>query len=146
MGAPSHPSTAIACELLQPKSAERILDACAAPGGKTSYLAELMNNEGSLITVDREPDRLRLLGNNLNRLKVTIATSGEGLMMSATRAGRRNIAPKVSPARTTKSPTATAGFDQSTRDNFGGVRSADTGLPRSPNLLGQLRPDRRLLP
>jgi 16S rRNA (cytosine967-C5)-methyltransferase len=67
------PSTAVACELLQPKSGEQILDACAAPGGKTSYLAELMKNEGSLIAVDREPDRLRLLENNLNRLGVEIA-------------------------------------------------------------------------
>jgi 16S rRNA (cytosine967-C5)-methyltransferase len=67
------PSTVIACELLQPKSGEKILDACAAPGGKTSYLAELMKNEGSLIAVDREPDRLRLLENNLDRLGVEIA-------------------------------------------------------------------------
>jgi 16S rRNA (cytosine967-C5)-methyltransferase len=67
------PSTVIACELLRPNSGEKILDACAAPGGKTSYLAELMKNEGSLIAVDREPDRLRLLENNLDRLGVEIA-------------------------------------------------------------------------
>jgi hypothetical protein len=40
-----------------------------------------------------------------------------------------------------KSPIETAGFDQSTFDNFGGAMSADTGLPRSPNLLERLTPD-----
>src|SRR5437773_3755411 len=40
------PSTAIACQLLDPKPGERILDACAAPGGKTAYLAQFMQNRG----------------------------------------------------------------------------------------------------
>jgi hypothetical protein len=38
-----------------------------------------------------------------------------------------------------KSPIETAGFDQSTFDGFGVVRSADTGLSRSPNLLDRLK-------
>ena len=36
------PSTLIACDLLAPEPGETVLDACAAPGGKTTYLAELM--------------------------------------------------------------------------------------------------------
>jgi len=67
------PSTSIACELLQPKPGEKILDACAAPGGKTGYLAELMANQGLLIACDREPARLNLLDENLVRLGVRIA-------------------------------------------------------------------------
>jgi 16S rRNA (cytosine967-C5)-methyltransferase len=67
------PSTSIACELLQPKPGEKILDACAAPGGKTGYLAELMANQGLLIACDREPARLNLLDENLARLGVRIA-------------------------------------------------------------------------
>jgi len=67
------PSTAIACELLQPQPGEKLLDACAAPGGKTSYLAELMRNRGSIIACDRDPERLRLLEENLQRLGVRIA-------------------------------------------------------------------------
>ena len=67
------PSTSIACELLQPKPGEKILDACAAPGGKTGYLAELMANQGLLIACDREPARLNLLDENLARLGVQIA-------------------------------------------------------------------------
>jgi 16S rRNA (cytosine967-C5)-methyltransferase len=67
------PSTSIACQLLQPKSGEKVLDACAAPGGKTGYLAELMANQGLLIACDREPARLNLLNENLARLGIRIA-------------------------------------------------------------------------
>ena len=67
------PSTAIACELVQAKPGEKILDACAAPGGKTGYLAELMGNNGLIVASDRDPDRLRLVEENLARLGVRIA-------------------------------------------------------------------------
>jgi 16S rRNA (cytosine967-C5)-methyltransferase len=67
------PSTAIACELLQAKPGERILDACAAPGGKTGYLAEMMANNGLIVACDRDPDRLHRLEENLHRLGVAIA-------------------------------------------------------------------------
>jgi 16S rRNA (cytosine967-C5)-methyltransferase len=67
------PSTALACELLDPKPGEKILDACAAPGGKTGYLAELMKNHGTIITCDRDPERIDMLEKNLARLGVEIA-------------------------------------------------------------------------
>jgi 16S rRNA (cytosine967-C5)-methyltransferase len=67
------PSTALACELLQPRPGERILDACAAPGGKTSYMAELMENRGLILACDRDLDRLHTLEENLQRLRVAIA-------------------------------------------------------------------------
>jgi 16S rRNA (cytosine967-C5)-methyltransferase len=66
------PSTSLACELLQPRSGERVLDACAAPGGKTAYVAELMENQGLIVACDREPARLNLLDENLTRLGVQI--------------------------------------------------------------------------
>ena len=69
------PSTAIACELLAPQPGEKILDGCAAPGGKTGYLAELMENRGLIVACDREPARLKLLEENLARLGVSIAKS-----------------------------------------------------------------------
>jgi 16S rRNA (cytosine967-C5)-methyltransferase len=52
------PSTAIACQLLDPKPGEKILDACAAPRGKTGYLAGLMQNQGAIVACDRDPERL----------------------------------------------------------------------------------------
>jgi 16S rRNA (cytosine967-C5)-methyltransferase len=67
------PSTTIACQLLDPQPDERVLDVCAAPGGKTSYLAELMKNRGLIIACDREPERVRVLEENVARLGVAIA-------------------------------------------------------------------------
>lgn len=67
------PSTAASCLLLDPKPGDRVLDACAAPGGKTAYLAELMNNHGSILACDRDAGRIRTLHDNLERLGVRIA-------------------------------------------------------------------------
>jgi len=66
------PSTAIACQLLDPKPGEIILDACAAPGGKTAYVAQLMHNRGVIVACDRDRERLQLLKNNVGRLGATI--------------------------------------------------------------------------
>ena len=66
------PSTLIACQLLGPNPGEKILDACAAPGGKTGYLAQLMQNRGAIIACDRDPPRLQILKNNVSRLGTTI--------------------------------------------------------------------------
>src|SRR5215470_11186485 len=66
------PSTTIACQLLDPKPGERILDACAAPGGKAAYLAQLMENRGVIIAADRERERLQILKGNVGRLGATI--------------------------------------------------------------------------
>jgi 16S rRNA (cytosine967-C5)-methyltransferase len=67
------PSTAFACELLDPQPGETILDACAAPGGKTGLIAELMQDRGQLIACDRDPDRVAVLRKNLETLGVTCA-------------------------------------------------------------------------
>jgi 16S rRNA (cytosine967-C5)-methyltransferase len=77
------PSTLIPCELLAPKPGERVLDACAAPGGKACYLAQLMQNRGQLFAGDYEPLRLsRQVGSNQYRsdpsgLAKEPASSGE---------------------------------------------------------------------
>ena len=44
--------------LLDPQPGQRVLDACAAPGGKTTHLAELMGDKGELIALDRSASRL----------------------------------------------------------------------------------------
>jgi 16S rRNA (cytosine967-C5)-methyltransferase len=84
------PSTAAAGVLLEAKPGDRVLDACAAPGGKTGYIAELMNNQGAILACDRDEGRIRTLQDNLERLGVTIAqfaqhdwTSGEPLPHAA---------------------------------------------------------------
>lgn len=67
------PSTALAVELLDPQPGDCVLDACAAPGGKTSYIAQLMRNAGSLVACDRDSGRLDRLRQNLHRLAVANA-------------------------------------------------------------------------
>ncbi|MFZ5867372.1 MAG: 16S rRNA (cytosine(967)-C(5))-methyltransferase RsmB [Thermodesulfobacteriota bacterium] len=57
--------------LLAPTAGDRILDACAAPGGKTSHLAALAGNEIHITAVDSDPDRLEEMRKNLARLGVT---------------------------------------------------------------------------
>lgn len=51
-----------------PRPGERVLDMCSAPGGKTTHLAELMEDRGTIVALDVEPSRLRLLEDNVRRL------------------------------------------------------------------------------
>lgn len=64
------PSTVIAPRMVNPKPGETVLDACAAPGGKTALMAELMCNEGRIIACDASAARLPRLRDNLTRLRV----------------------------------------------------------------------------
>jgi 16S rRNA (cytosine967-C5)-methyltransferase len=65
------PSTLLAACKLGAKPGETILDLCAAPGGKTTFIAQLMNNEGKIIACDISEERLKLLQENCQRLGVT---------------------------------------------------------------------------
>jgi 16S rRNA (cytosine967-C5)-methyltransferase len=56
--------------ILNPQPSEVILDACAAPGGKTSHLAALMGDRGTIYAVDRRASRLNLLQENCRRLGI----------------------------------------------------------------------------
>ena len=60
-------STGVAAPLLGPRPGERILDMCAAPGGKTTHAADLMEDRGCIVAVDRNEDRIRALLGNLYR-------------------------------------------------------------------------------
>ena len=64
------PSTTVAPELLASGADETVLDACAAPGGKTGYIAQLMQNRGTLVACDRDARRLEVLRQNLQTLGV----------------------------------------------------------------------------
>jgi len=58
--------------LLDPQPGDIVLDACAAPGGKSTHLADLMHNKGIIYAVDRKGARLELLRSNCHRLGVQI--------------------------------------------------------------------------
>jgi NOL1/NOP2/sun family putative RNA methylase len=72
---------------LDPRPGERVLDLCAAPGGKTSHLADLMEDRGCLVAVDPKEKRLRGLMANLFRLGHTntlvVASDGRELPSGA---------------------------------------------------------------
>ncbi len=64
------PSTLLAVCELDPQPGETILDLCAAPGGKATFIAQLMNQTGRLVAHDIYPDRLKLIEENCARLGV----------------------------------------------------------------------------
>ena len=65
------PSTLLAPVMLGASPGETILDLCAAPGGKTTFIAQQMNNAGRISATDLDPTRLKLVKENCQRLGVT---------------------------------------------------------------------------
>ena len=65
------PSTLAACDMLDPQPGDTVLDACAAPGGKTTYISALMRNEGRIIASDLWESRVARLRENCERLGTT---------------------------------------------------------------------------
>ncbi|MBD2344763.1 16S rRNA (cytosine(967)-C(5))-methyltransferase [Anabaena subtropica] len=63
-------SAQLVSHLLDPQPGEVIIDACAAPGGKTTHIAELIKDEGKVWAGDRTPSRLRKLKENAQRLNL----------------------------------------------------------------------------
>ena len=68
LGYMQDPSTLLAPDLLDPQPGERVLDACAAPGGKATYIAQKMGNCGDLIACEIFPSRAARLRENVARL------------------------------------------------------------------------------
>ncbi|NJE85424.1 RsmB/NOP family class I SAM-dependent RNA methyltransferase [Thermococcus sp. CX2] len=67
--AQSLPSMVVA-RVLEPSEEELIVDMAAAPGGKTSHIAQLMENRGEIIAIDKSKNRLRKMEEELKRLGV----------------------------------------------------------------------------
>jgi 16S rRNA (cytosine967-C5)-methyltransferase len=59
----------LAARWLAPKAGTRVLDACAAPGGKTGHLLELLGADANLTAIDIDPERIGLIRDNLDRLR-----------------------------------------------------------------------------
>lgn len=70
---------------LAPEPGQRVIDLCAAPGGKTTHLAELMQNQGEIVAVDVHENKLKLVRENAARLGIGIieTVAGDGRAMPA---------------------------------------------------------------
>jgi len=64
------PATSVCVDLLRPLPGERILDACAAPGGKTIMLVDRVHGKGKFVAMDLHDDRIVLLKENLRRMEL----------------------------------------------------------------------------
>ncbi len=64
------PSAMAAAEVLAPAPGERILDLCAAPGGKTTHIASKMAGRGLLVSNEIIPNRAKILSQNVERLGI----------------------------------------------------------------------------
>ncbi|MEM2110016.1 MAG: methyltransferase domain-containing protein [Candidatus Odinarchaeota archaeon] len=56
--------------ILSPSEVDHVIDMCAAPGGKTTHIAQLMNNKGKILACDRSYNRLKTLHEHAIRLGV----------------------------------------------------------------------------
>lgn len=65
-------SAGLTAKILNPKPNEVVLDACSAPGGKTTYMAELMKNKGTIEAWDIHQHRTKLVEQNAKRLGINI--------------------------------------------------------------------------
>ena len=77
-------SSMAAARLLNPKAGEFVIDACAAPGGKSTHLAELMDNHGRIIAADIYETKLEHVKQNAERLGIKII---EPLLIDACKLG-----------------------------------------------------------
>ena len=67
----------LASNILDPQPDETVIDACAAPGGKTTHIAELMQNRGKILAFDTDARRLPLVLKSCQRLGITIVKALE---------------------------------------------------------------------
>ncbi len=62
----------VVVEMLDPKPGMRVLDGCSGIGGKTTYIAELMKNEGEIIAVDKSNTKLEFLEKIIKKREISI--------------------------------------------------------------------------
>ncbi|QVK19933.1 16S rRNA (cytosine(967)-C(5))-methyltransferase RsmB [Mycoplasmatota bacterium] len=61
----------LVARMLNPKKTDRVLDVCAAPGGKTTHIAEIMKNQGQILANDIHAHKIELIKQNATRLELT---------------------------------------------------------------------------
>jgi 16S rRNA (cytosine967-C5)-methyltransferase len=81
--------------LLDPQPGDRVLDACAAPGGKTTHLGQLMKNQGTIVALDRHQGRLDRLASNCARLGISIVQPCHYDLTEHSGTGRANRSSRI---------------------------------------------------
>ena len=66
-------ASCLAVEVANPQSGTKVIDVCAAPGAKTTYLAQLMENKGTILSLDYSKRRMKIWGRDRKRMGVKIA-------------------------------------------------------------------------
>ena len=66
-------ASCFAAQAAAPAAGDKIFDICAAPGAKTTYLAQLMKNQGNIISIDFSKRRMKTWRQEVNYMNVTIA-------------------------------------------------------------------------
>ncbi|AAM71845.1 MAG TPA: 16S rRNA (cytosine(967)-C(5))-methyltransferase [Chlorobaculum sp.] len=73
-----NPAQGQACLMAAPEPGSTVFDMCAAPGGKSTFMAELMENRGRIIALDRTPAKVARIASNASALGITIIEPREG--------------------------------------------------------------------
>lgn len=71
-------AAALTVEILDPKKNETVIDMCAAPGGKTTHIAEKMGNEGKILAYDIHEHKISKINDNAKRLGIDIIDAHVG--------------------------------------------------------------------
>jgi 16S rRNA (cytosine967-C5)-methyltransferase len=74
---PQSRASMLVARTLDPQPGDRVLDLCAAPGGKTTHLAALLGNDGEVIAVEKHGGRAKALAENCERMGATSVTVRE---------------------------------------------------------------------
>ena len=77
-----NPAQGLACLMAAPQPGSTVFDMCAAPGGKSTFMAELMENRGRVIALDRTPAKVARIASNAAALGITIIEPREGDALS----------------------------------------------------------------
>jgi len=71
---PQSRASMLVARMLDPEPGARVLDLCAAPGGKTTHLAALMQDQGQIVAVERHQGRARALARTCRRMRAACVT------------------------------------------------------------------------
>ena len=62
----------LVCHLMAPQPGDKVVDLCAAPGSKSTYMAEMMKNQGMILAIEISEVRMKMVVENSSRLSLNI--------------------------------------------------------------------------